>query len=140
MIETVLEFLVSENMLKESRGRRLAATPFGSRVSELYIDPKSAVIIRDSIQSSRIKTAIGVIHMMCYTPDMEPIFLRRKDYKEMESFVDESVSEFLVDVPDPWSNPVEYEQFLSEVKTTRLLLSWMEESPEEGIIENFDVG
>ncbi|WXG43166.1 MAG: DEAD/DEAH box helicase [Promethearchaeati archaeon SRVP18_Atabeyarchaeia-1] len=140
VIETVLEFLVSENMLKESRGRRLAATPFGSRVSELYIDPKSAVIIRDSIQSSRIKTAIGVIHMMCHTPDMEPIFLRRKDYKEMESFVDESVSEFLVDVPDPWSNPVEYEQFLSEVKTTRLLLSWMEESPEEGIIENFDVG
>lgn len=140
VVEAVLEFLTSENMVKEAKGRRLTATPFGTRVSELYIDPKSAVIIRDSIQEKKIKTPIGLIHMICHTPDMEPIFLRRKDYKEMQTFLDESISEFLVDAPDPWSNPVEFETFLSEVKTTRLLLSWMEEAPEDAIIENFDVG
>jgi helicase len=140
VVETVLEFLTSENMVREARGGKLSATPFGTRVSELYIDPKSAVIIRDSIQGKKIKTPIGLIHMICHTPDMEPIFLRRGDYKEMEAFVDESIGEFLVDVPDPWSSPVEFEQFLSEVKTTRLLFSWMEEVSEDAIIENFDVG
>ena len=140
VVETILEFLISENMIKETRGRTLSATPLGTRVSELYIDPKSAVIIRDSIQEKRIKTPVGLIHMICHTPDMEPIFLRRKDYKEMEAFLDESINEFLVDVPDPWSNPVEFEQFLSEIKTTRLLFSWMEEAPEDAIIETFDVG
>nr|MDO8134365.1 ATP-dependent DNA helicase [Candidatus Njordarchaeum guaymaensis] len=140
VIENVLEFLMSENMIKEVKGSRLNPTPFGSRVSELYIDPKSAVIIRDGMQSGVEKTTLGTIHLICHTPDMEPIFLRRRDYKEMEIFADESHGEFLVDVPDPWSNPVEYEQFLSEVKTTRLLLSWIEEVPEDTIIENFDVG
>jgi helicase len=140
VVDTVLEFLTTENMVNEGRGRKLTATPFGNRVSELYIDPKSAVIIRDSIQSRKNKTIVGITHLTCHTPDMEPIFLRRRDYKEMETFVDEYMSEFLVDVPDPWNNPVEYENFLSEVKTTRLLLSWMEEAPEETIIENFDVG
>jgi helicase len=140
VVEAVLEFLVSENMVRETKENRISATPFGTRVSELYIDPKSAVIIRDGIQVERIKTHIGLIHMLCHTPDMEPIFLRRKDYKEMEAFLDEFRSEFLVDVPDPWSNPVEFEQFLSEVKTARLLLSWMEEALEDAIIENFDVG
>jgi helicase len=140
VIDTVLEFLTSENMVNEGRGGRLTATPFGNRISELYIDPKSAVIIRDSIQNRKNKTAVGMIHLTCHTPDMESIFLRRRDYKEMETFVDEYMNEFLVDVPDPWSNPVGYENFLSEVKATRLLLSWMEEAPEETIIENFDVG
>jgi helicase len=140
VVETVLEFLISENMVKEGKGKQLTATPFGNRVSELYIDPKSAVIIRDSMMDKKDKTTVGVIHMICHTPDMEPIYLRRKDYKEMETFLDESLSEFLVEVPDPWSNPTEYEQFLSEVKTTRLMLSWMEETPEDFIIENYDVG
>nr|MDO8100351.1 ATP-dependent DNA helicase [Candidatus Njordarchaeota archaeon] len=140
VIEGVLEFLMSENMIKEVKGSKLAPTPFGSRISELYIDPKSAVVIRDGILSKKEKTILGTIHLICHTPDMEPIFLRRRDYKETEIFADESHGEFLVDVPDPWSNPVEYEQFLSEVKTARLLLSWMEEVPEDTIIENFDVG
>jgi helicase len=140
VIDTVLEFLTTENMVNEGRGGKLSATPFGNRVSELYIDPKSAVIIRDSIQNRRNKTTVGVIHLTCHTPDMEPIFLRRRDYKDMETFGDEYRDEFLIDVPDPQSNPIEYENFLSEVKTTRLLLSWMEEAPEETIIENFDVG
>jgi helicase len=140
VIESVLDFLTSENMIKEAKEGRLTPTPFGSRVSELYIDPKSAVVMRDGILSKNEKTTLGVIHLICHTPDMEPIFLRRRDYKETEIFADESHGEFLVDVPDPWSNPVEYEQFLSEVKTTRLLLSWMEEAPEDTIIENFDVG
>jgi helicase len=140
VIENILEFLTSENMVIEGKGGRLTATPFGNRVSELYIDPKSAVIIRDSIQHKKNLNAVGITHLTCHTPDMEPIFLRRRDYKEMESFVDEHINEFLIDVPDPWGNPVEYENFLAEVKTTRLLLSWMEEIPEETITENFDVG
>lgn len=140
VIDNILQFLISENMVSEVKGGKLIATPFGNRVSELYIDPKSAVIIRDSIQQKRSMSTIGIAHLTCHTPDMEPIFLRRKDYKEMETFVDEYMNEFLIDVPDPFGNPVEYENFLAEVKTTRLLLSWMEEIPEETIIENFDVG
>jgi helicase len=140
VIDDILEFLTSENMVSEGKGGRLTATPFGNRVSELYIDPKSAVIIRDSIEHKKNLTTISITHLTCHTPDMEPIFLRRRDYKEMETFVDEYMNEFLIDVPDPWGNPVEYENFLAEVKTTRLLLSWMEEIPEETIIENFDVG
>jgi helicase len=140
VIDNILEFLTSENMVSEGRGGKLTATPFGNRVSELYIDPKSGVIIRDSIQQKKNKTTIGITHLTCHTPDMVPIFLRRRDYKEMETFVDEYMNEFLIDVPDPWGSPVEYESFLAEVKTTRLLLSWMEEIPEETIIENFDVG
>lgn len=50
IIERILWFLKEEGLIIE-KGGYLRPTPFGKRVSELYIDPFTGVILRDSLKS-----------------------------------------------------------------------------------------
>lgn len=50
-LSDILRFLSREQMV-EFDGEDLGATRFGRRVSELYIDPVSAVILRDGLYTS----------------------------------------------------------------------------------------
>ncbi|HID21421.1 MAG TPA: hypothetical protein EYP14_03365, partial [Planctomycetaceae bacterium] len=47
---SVLEFLEHEGFLQEGEEEKIVATPFGKRVSELYIDPLSAVTLRNALK------------------------------------------------------------------------------------------
>jgi helicase len=50
------------------------ATDFGRRVSELYIDPLSATIIRDGLRRGATDISdFTWLHLICHTPDMSPI-------------------------------------------------------------------
>ncbi|MEM4728517.1 MAG: DEAD/DEAH box helicase [Thermoplasmata archaeon] len=54
VVERSLEFLVEEGLVKRI-GEELEATPYGRRVSELYIDPLSARTIREALERARDK-------------------------------------------------------------------------------------
>ena len=135
-----LKYLYDEEMI-EVYGENVNATRFGKRVSELYIDPLSAVIIRDAIKKERVDlTDLSFLHLISHTPDMGPIirpFSQEQD--EIGAFVDEHTSEFLSAIPDEWEDRIGYEEFLGEVKTARVLGSWIEEYSEDQIIEKFRV-
>ena len=78
--------------------------------------------------------------MVCHTPDMKNLYLRRKDYAELEYLAELHQDEFIIDVPTPWEDPVAYEFFLSELKTALLILDWIDEKSEDEISSKFDVG
>jgi len=140
VIGKVILYLKNEEML-ELQESRLVATPFGKRVSELYIDPASGVIIREGLSSRRGESSIlSLLHLACHTPDMFPRFyLRQKERDEMMGYLDLHRHEFFFDPPDPWSPEVDLESFLAELKGARVLKSWIEEVSEEGMIEKFHV-
>ena len=141
IIERVLDFLEREQMIKR-QGKLLGPTPFGELVSRLYIDPLSAVVMRDGIKgiSRERPTDLGLLHLICHTPDMPPLYLGRRDPSEFEALVIEHTSEFLVKVPDPEDEPEAYEYFLAEVKTACMLQRWLDEEIEDQIHERFGVG
>jgi helicase len=138
IIERVLDFLKQEDMINQ-RGERLVATPFGERISMLYIDPVSAVVLRDGLKKAAggIPTELGFLHLICHTPDMELLYLRRRDYEDLELFAIDHAGEFLTPIPD---DPDLYEYFLAEVKTAQMLQNWLEEFHEDDIHERFGVG
>src|SRR6266566_2034015 len=71
-IGEVLKFLAKEEMVV-MEGRDLEASRFGKRVSELYIDPMSAVIIRDGLYNRAKKmTDFSLLHLISRTPDLAP--------------------------------------------------------------------
>src|SRR2546428_10935746 len=71
-IGEVLQFLAKEEMVL-MEGRDLEASRFGKRVSELYIDPMSAVIIRDGLYNRAKKmTDFSLLHLISRTPDLAP--------------------------------------------------------------------
>lgn len=141
VVERVLDFLEHEEMIRK-QGKLLLATPFGERVSKLYIDPLSAVVLRDGIKgiAAEEPTALGLLHLICHTPDMEQLYLRRHDYPNLEESLIKHADELLTPTPDQYDEPNKYEFFLAEVKTAQMLQAWLDETYEDDIHEQFGVG
>ncbi|MCJ2513863.1 MAG: DEAD/DEAH box helicase [Candidatus Thermoplasmatota archaeon] len=137
-IDETLNFLI-ENGFIESINERYESTLFGKRTSSLYIDPLSALLLKNAIEKSNClqPSSLSFIHAVCSTPDVRSLYLRKGDFW-VEEQADDFKNEFLVDKPDISSN--EYDWFLSDLKTSLLVIDWIEEIPEDGIISKYNVG
>jgi len=141
VINKILRFLHDEQMIYVVGGDDIRATSFGKRISELYIDPLSGVIIRDALQTKPpLLTEFSLLQLIAHTPDMGPIM--RPYQREMDKLAvvtEDHKQELFVEIPDQWSDHVGYADFLGEVKTAMVLNNWIEELPEEKILERFNV-
>ena len=135
-VEEVLKFLYREKMV-EIEEDEIHATEFGKRVSELYVDPLSSVIIRDGLyRRAKHITELSFLQLIARTPDIAPkMYPRRKEVELLENMAQTHSEEFMCDVPDMWGDQVAYEEFLAELKIASVLLDWIEESSEERILE-----
>jgi helicase len=135
-IGEVLRFLAKEEMV-EMDARDLAATKFGNRVSELYIDPMSAVILRDGLYNrAKTITDFSFLHLICRTPDVAPRPRPRgSEMEKLSILAERHKDEYMGRVPDQFEDPVAYDEFLSELKSTQVLLDWINESTEDQILE-----
>lgn len=138
MIAKILKYLYDEEMVDVS-GDNIFATNFGKRVSELYIDPVSAVVIRNALRRTHVYlTDLSLLHMIAHTPDMGPVLRPySRELDEIAVLMEKHREEFLIDMPDEWEDRIAYEQFLGEVKTAMVLEAWIEERSEDEIIERF---
>jgi len=162
-VKNVLRFLIDGEML-ENDGSNLNVTKFGSRVSQLYIDPLSAVILRKGLTAAETfdlppteiavlqliastpdvrnlylpPTEIAVLQLIASTPDVRNLYLRQKDLPELQKFLWEFTDEFLTEVPEDWDPKFDF--FLMQLKTALLINDWISEKPEEAIITRFKTG
>lgn len=139
VVERVLDFL-EKNELIRVRGDLLTPTPLGELTSALYIDPLSAVIIRDGLKlvSTTPPSDVALLHLISSTPDMPPLYLGEKDYEWFEREYFSHRSEFLIPVEE--EDPILFEQSLASLKTALMLKAWVEEEREDDIHEKFGVG
>ncbi|TET25463.1 MAG: DEAD/DEAH box helicase [Candidatus Bathyarchaeum sp.] len=140
VIQKSLGFLFTEKMI-EVGGDKIYATKFGRRVSELYIDPLTGVIIRDALTSRAQRlTDISFLHMIARTPDMFPkLRPYSSEMDNLQFFIEDHKDEFMFDLPDPWMDRMAFENFLGEAKLSWVLKSWMDETSEDEMIERFKV-
>jgi helicase len=140
VIDKILRFLHEEKMIVVA-GDHILPTKYGRRISELYIDPLSGVIIRDALQSKPpILSEFSLLHLVAHTPDMGPIM--RPYQREMDVLIVQSEDhkqELFIDIPDQWGDHIGYAEFLGEVKTAIVMNNWIEELPEDKIMERFSV-
>ena len=140
VINKILRFLHDEEMICVV-GDNILATKFGKRISELYIDPLSGVIIRDALQSKpSILTDFSLLHLISHTPDMGPVL--RPYQREMDKLAiitEDHKQELFMEIPDQWGDHIDYADFLGEIKTAMVMNNWIEELSEEKIIERFNV-
>jgi ATP-dependent DNA helicase len=138
VIDSVLAFLAHEEMIVDVGGR-VEATSFGHLVSKLYIDPLSAVKIRRGLKNAESASDVALLQLTCSTPDVRRLYMRNKDYHAVTEFVNKHINEFLVEIPDRFRD-VDYEWFLSEVKTAMLVYDWINEVSEKEITDKYNVG
>lgn len=136
----ILKYLYDEEMI-DVTGENIYATRFGKRVSELYIDPVSGVLIRNALRRKpTYLTGLSLLHMIAHTPDMAPkLRPYTRELDKIAVFMEDHKEEFLVDVPDEWEDRIAYEESLGEVKTAMVLNTWIEERSEDEIIERYRV-
>lgn len=135
----VLNFLETEGFIAHT-SRGFIATMIGQRVSQLYIDPLSAVILRNGLSKNTQTTPLAYLHLICSTPDMAKMYLRRGDRRKLDAKLKRRIQEMLIPPPDSIEEPYEYESYLSSLKTSLILNDWIEERSEDYIIEEHGVG
>jgi len=140
IIAKILKYLYDEDMI-EVYGEEINATRFGKRVSDLYIDPVSAVAIRNALKKEPVSlTELSLLHLIAHTPDMGPtIRPYTNEIDKIAVFMEEHREEFLTDVPNEWDDRINYEEFLGEIKTAVVLNAWIDEMSEDETIERFRV-
>lgn len=133
--EAVLAFLQSERMIEPGAG--LKATRFGSRISDLYIDPLSGVVLRNALSMKKKKeSSLPLMHMITRTPDMMVLPLKTNDIDEMLRIFHAHVNMLLI--PKTEEEPTE--DMLAQIKTSWVIMQWIEETSEDAITEYFDIG
>ena len=132
LIAKILKYLYDEEMIAIA-GENICATKFGKRVSELYIDPASAVVIRGALGNKPAHlTDLSMLHLIAHTPDMGPVMRPySQEIDETAVAMEEHRQEFFENVPNEWEDRIAYEEFLGEVKTAMVLKSWIEETGED---------
>ncbi len=135
MVDNTLDFLIENGFLEKD----FSPTPLGSVVSKLYIDPKSAIIMRDGILRDKFND-IGILNLLCSTPDMPTLYLRKKEFESYHDLLSEFWEKIIVDIPDYSYEEAEFEFFISQFKTAMLFHDWINEEKEELLVLKYGIG
>ena len=144
VIRKALRFVVEHGMVVREEDGSLRPTRFGKRVSELYIDPESAVVLREALVERwhlpGKPTDLTFLHLIAHTPDMRPrLRPYRSELEDLVAFLEEHEQELFFEAPDPEVDAIGFEEFLGELKAARVLKAWVEEAPEDDILGTYRV-
>ncbi|WP_273835736.1 ATP-dependent DNA helicase [Halococcus sp. PRR34] len=136
--DDMLDYLVVNDFLDRD-GEELQATSLGHTVSRLYLDPMSAAEIVDGLRAADDRpSALGLFHLASRTPDMYELYLRSGDSEEYTMLAHERETELLGSVPSEFED--RWEDWLSALKTARMLEDWASELDEGEITDRYGIG
>ncbi len=127
---------VSANELNQEK---LRPTPLGKRASELYLDPLTARHLLDCLAIfNPDKNAFSLLQMVSHTLEMRPL-LRVKS-KEQDTIQEELTKrcDYLLK-KEPSAYDLEYDGFVSSIKTALFFDSWIDEKDEDFLLEKYDI-
>jgi len=137
LIMDVVDFLESARFI-EVRGDEVRATRLGRRVSQLYIDPLTAVILLEIYErGGKSPSAFGLLHSIALTPDVPTIPMKRLGSGILESELDRRVDGLMIPPPSPEEE--NYEEYMEAFRLALVLEAWINEVPEGELYERFRV-
>jgi ATP-dependent DNA helicase len=136
VVERALSFLEKSEMVVRL-GDEVSATELGTLVSRLYLDPRSAEAITACLAGVEKFSPVGLLHLLCSTPDMPTFYLRQADLPRLEKFLFEH--EDAVWLPLPSFGEEECETFFRALKTALVLADWTDELGEAMICERYGI-
>ncbi|WP_226039899.1 ATP-dependent DNA helicase [Natrinema sp. DC36] len=122
------------------RDESLEATSLGHTVSRLYLDPMSAATIVHGLERADERpTALGLYQLVSRTPDMYELYLRSGEDEKFGELYYEREAELLGDAPSEFEEE-RFEDWLSALKTGKLLEDWAAETDEEQLTDRYKIG
>ena len=137
--DRVVEYLRANDFV-ERNDDTLYATGLGHTVSRLYLDPMSAAEIIDGLRDAGEEpSALGLYHLIARTPDLYELYLRSGDRERYGELCYERADELLGAQPSEFED-ARFEDWLSALKTARLLEDWASEIDEDRLTDRYSVG
>ena len=138
VVGDVVDFLAGEKMVRR-QGDSVVILPFGKRVSDLYIDPVTASILRDAVLKVDDSTQpMQILIAASMTPDVVGMYPKKCDEMRLDEEESMWMDRLLVDPDD--IEDYDYEYFRSDLKTAVLINDWMDEVPEEAMTDSMGIG
>ncbi len=137
VLDDVIEYLVRNDFI-ERDGDSVVATSIGHTVSQLYLEPMSAAIIINGLEGVEEASPLGLYQLISRTPDMYELYLRSGDDETYTELAYEHEDEMLGRVPSEFET--EWEDWLSALKTGKLLADWASEMDEDKLTNRYGVG
>ncbi len=138
VVEGIVNSLIAEDMAK-ANGDSIRATSFGKRVSDLYIDPASASILREAVTNIDENTEIlPILLAAAMTPDVIGMYPKKSDLVRLDAASDAIWEHLLVDPDDIEDYDLEYMN--SDLKVALLINDWIEEMDEDTLTDSMGIG
>ena len=146
-LHDALSYLISENMVREQEVGAIEVTSLGQKISQLYIKPESAVefqatlrVISQKIATHDIRlTTLSFLHATSRFPDAYLPYVGEADKEGLVNFYQNHASEFVFPRKlRPISSDLE--GYFPELKLCAILFRWIQETPEERLASDFNVG
>ncbi|WP_126451108.1 DEAD/DEAH box helicase [Sulfodiicoccus acidiphilus] len=131
-LDRAINWLTEREFVK--LGRKLSLTSFGRRVADLYVNPFTADLIKEKLTKSELGCNLAYLQLLASTPDAPVVSVGR--YEE-DRLYDELDCELMVEEPE---DETERYEFLSSLKVGLIVRDWINEEPEEKILETYNVG
>lgn len=122
-----IKFLVENGFAREKQDG-LASTRFGKTVSDLYIDPVSAMILRHYLEDGNI-TDRRTLFYICRTPEVPSLIAKSDDTEDILAFIEEN------GIDDAQNDDV-----FNVAKTAMVLHDWITEKSMDYMIGRYNIG
>lgn len=125
--EGALAFL-HENGFIQGTEDEYKITKFGKTVSDLYIDPVSALVLKRYIDGGNINDQ-RTLYNICLTPEVPSLIAKRDDTEDILFFMEE--------------NSLEYQDssdYFNSAKTAMVLYDWISEKSADYITNRYGIG
>ncbi len=123
--ESAIYFLKDNGFIAEEDGK-YSATHFGRLTSDLYIDPVTALILKQALEFEYSEELY--LYFISKTPDILTFNFRDSDYVYIEEFLDRhNINDFS-------------DESMRAAKTAIILNEWINEVPVGTIAETFGIG
>ncbi len=136
MIMDVLEFLDSADLVRVF-GNDVKATLLGRRVSQLYIDPLTAVKLLEIYAEAETASVFGLLHSIALTPDVPRIPMKRLSQSLLEEEIERRMEGLMIPPPDP--SEESYDEYVNSIRMALVMEAWINELSEAEIYERFGV-
>ncbi len=128
VIDRICGELKEFDFIREKSGR-LAATPVGRRIAQLYIDPLTGAKFLSFIKKQIPRQTIDYLYAICEATEMRPLIYVKKGE---EKILWDDAYNLLEDFP-AWDA-----EALDKFKTAKVLNGWINEATEEQMLEDFE--
>jgi len=131
----VVYFLIENEFIDLDLDENFISLPFGKRTSQLYIDPLTAKKFKDAFPAiERNPNPFGIFQLIASTPDMATRRREMEDYLDLAYELEDKLYASI-----PYYEDSRFQGFLSQVKTAKVLLDWINEVPEARICETYGI-